>query len=58
MNLLNQKPQTIQTNNVYDIFLTLILAFVILLIIYTFVPFSHYNLYIIEPQNNNNKNIK
>ena len=52
MNLLNQKPQRIPTNNVYDVFLTLILAIVILLIIYTFVPFSHYNLYIIEPQNN------
>ncbi len=58
MNLLNQKQQRIPTNNVYDVFLTLILAIVILLIIYTFVPFSHYNLYIIEPKNNNNNNIK
>ncbi len=51
MNLLNQKPQRIPSDNIYNIFLTLILAIVILLIIYTFIPFSHYNLYIIEPKN-------
>ncbi len=52
MDLLNQEPKRIPTNNVYDVFLTIIISIVILLIIYTFVPFSHYNLYIIEPQNN------
>ena len=49
MDLLNQKTQRIQINNVYDVFLTIIISIVILAIIYTFVPFSHYNLYIIEP---------
>ncbi len=50
MNLLNQKPQRIPNNNIYNSILTLILAIAILWIIYVFVPFSHYNLYIIEPK--------
>ena len=54
MNLLNQKQQRMQTNNVYDVVLTIIISIVILFTIYTLVPFSHYNIYIIEPQNNIN----
>ena len=54
MDLLNQKKQRIPTNNVYDVFLTIIISIVILSIIYILVPFSHYNIYIIEPQNNIN----
>jgi hypothetical protein len=50
MDLLNQKTQRIPSNNIYDVFLTIIISIVILLVIYTFVPFSHYNLYIIEPK--------
>ncbi len=53
MNFQNSKPLRIPTDNVYNIFITIILAIVILTLIYTFVPFSHYNLYIIEPKNNN-----
>ncbi len=47
-NLINPKRQPSET--VYNIFLTIILAIVIVLIIYYFVPYSHYNIYIIEPK--------
>lgn len=47
------KPQRIPNNDIYSIILTIILAIGILYIIYVFVPVSHYNLYIIEPKNNN-----
>ena len=55
MNYLN-KPQRQPNNSIYNIFLTLILAILIIWIIYIFVPYSHYNIYIIEP--NTKTNIK
>ena len=55
MNYLNlNKPQRQPNNLIYNIFLTLILAILIIWLIYIFVPNSHYNIYIIEPINNNN----
>ena len=51
MNYLN-KPQRQPNNLIYNIFLTLILAILIIWLIYIFVPYSHYNLYIIEPRQN------
>ncbi len=45
------KKQRVPNNEIYDIFLTLIIAILILWIIYVMTPQSHYNLYIIEPKN-------
>ncbi len=44
------KIQRIPNNQIYNIFITLILAITILWLIYIFTPISHYNLYIIEPK--------
>ena len=52
MNHLN-KPERKPNNFIYNIFLTLILAIIIIWSIYIFVPYSHYNLYIIEPNTPN-----
>lgn len=48
------KKQRVPHNEVYDIFITIILAFLIIWLIYVMTPYSHYNLYIIEPKDNNN----
>ena len=49
MNQLNKLKRN-PNNFIYNIFLTLILAILIIWLIYIFVPYKHYNLYIIEPQ--------
>lgn len=49
------KNQRIPTDSVYNIILTLILAFGIVWIVYAITPYSHYSLYLIEPKNKNNK---
>jgi len=51
MKFLIQKPQRNPNNLIYNIFITIILVILILWLLYTFVPFSNYNLYIIEPKN-------
>lgn len=42
--------QRVPTESVYNIILTLILAFGIVWIIYSATPYSHYSLYLIEPK--------
>lgn len=42
------KNKRIPNEQIYDIVLTLILAFSILWIIYVSVPYSHYSLYLLE----------
>ncbi len=48
------KKQRVPNNEIYDIFITIILAVLIIWLIYVMTPYSHYNLYIIEPKDNNN----
>jgi hypothetical protein len=45
------KKQRVPHNDIYDVFLTLILAMAILWLIYVLTPYTHYNLYIVEPKN-------
>lgn len=45
---LNQQNKRVPNESVYIIFLTLILAFGIIWLIYSSVPYSHYSLYLIE----------
>lgn len=52
MNYLIKKSQRQPNNLVYDIFITLILSIFIIWLIYILTPYSHYNLYVIEPKNN------
>ena len=52
-NQINLNNQRIPTSSVYDIILTLIIAFAILWIIYSSTPYSHYSVYLVE--NNKNK---
>lgn len=40
------KNQRIPNNSIYNIILTLILAFAIIWIIYSCVPYTHYTLYL------------
>lgn len=42
------KNKRIPNQSIYDIMLTLILAFAIIWIIYVSVPYVHYSLYLIE----------
>lgn len=44
------KNNRIPNNLVYNLILTLILAFAIVWIIYVSVPYAHYSLYLIEPK--------
>ena len=46
-----EKNQRMPNNQIYDVFITMILVITILWLIYIFTPISHYNLYIIEPKN-------
>ena len=48
-NFTNNSTQRIPTDSVYNIVLTLILAFGIVWIIYSLTNYSHYSLYLIEP---------
>jgi uncharacterized membrane protein len=50
---LNQTNKRIPTSSVYDVILTLIIAFAIIWIIYVSTPYSHYSVYLVE--NNKNK---
>lgn len=47
-NLINLDKKRIPNDSVYDIILTLIISFAILLIIYSSTPYSHYSVYLIE----------
>ena len=49
---LNHQNQRVPNESVYTIVLTLILAFAIVWLIYSSVPYSHYSLYLVEPKNN------
>lgn len=57
MDNFQDKKQRIPHDNVYNIFITIILAILILWLIYIFIPYNHFNLYIIEPKNNQDTNI-
>jgi uncharacterized membrane protein len=50
LNLTNSTTQRIPTDSVYNIILTLILAFGIVWVIYSLTSYSHYSLYLIETQ--------
>ncbi len=45
---INLNNRRIPNDSVYDIILTLIIAFAILWIIYTSTPYSHYSVYLVE----------
>lgn len=47
-NLINLNNKRVPTNSVYDLILTLIIAFAILWIIYSATPYSHYSVYLLE----------
>ena len=49
-----KKSQRNPNNFIYDIFLTIIIGILIIWLVYIFTPYSNYNLYIVEPKNNNN----
>ncbi len=51
MDYFQQKKQRIPNDQIYDIFLTLLIAILIIWAIYIFTPYQHYNLYVIEPKN-------
>ena len=44
------KNNRIPNKSIYNVVLTLILAFAIIWIIYVSVPYVHYSLYLIEPK--------
>ena len=44
----NNSTQRVPNDTVYNIILTLILAFGIIWIIYSITPYAHYSLYLIE----------
>lgn len=46
------KNNRIPHNSIYNLILTLILAFAIVWIVYVSVPYMHYSLYLIEPKKN------
>ena len=46
------KNSRIPHESIYNVILTLILAFAIVWIIYVSVPYVHYSLYLIEPKQN------
>ena len=46
--MINNFNKRITTNSVYNIILTLIIAFAVIWIIYSSIPYSHYNVYLIE----------
>ncbi len=48
------KSNRIPYDSIYNLVLTLILAFAIVWIIYVSVPYFHYNLYLIKPKQKNN----
>lgn len=50
---LNQMNKRIPTDSIYNVILTLIIAFAIVWIIYVSTPYSHSNIYLIEQKKNN-----
>jgi hypothetical protein len=52
LNTIDSNNQRIPTDSVYNLILTLIIAFAVVWIIYTSTSYSHYSVYLIE---NNNK---
>jgi hypothetical protein len=46
------KYYRVPNNNVYDIYITIILAIVIVISLYTIVPNNNYRLYLLESKNN------
>jgi type IV secretory pathway component VirB8 len=48
LNPINLNNQRIPTIIVYNIILTIIIAFAVVWTIYTLIPYSHYNVYLIE----------
>jgi hypothetical protein len=48
----NNSTQRVPNDTVYNIILTLILAFGIIWIIYSITPYAHYSLYLIEQKKN------
>ena len=46
------KNQRIPNDSIYNLILTLILAFGIVWVIYSLTPYSHYSLYLFEPKKN------
>ena len=51
LNPTNNVNQRIPTDYVYNIVLTFIIAFAIIFIIYSSTPYSHCNVYLIKPTN-------
>jgi hypothetical protein len=49
------KANRIPHESIYNLVLTLVLAFAIVWIIYVSVPYFHYSLYLIEPKQNKKK---
>lgn len=49
----NNQSVRIRSNCIYDIILTLIIAFAIIWVIYSLTPYSHYSVYLIESKKNN-----
>ena len=45
-----KKLNRIPHESIYNIIITLVIAFAILWIIYISIPYSHYSLYLIEPK--------
>ena len=43
------KNERIPHNNIYEIFLTLILAFAFIIVIYSLTPYKKYDLYFLKP---------
>lgn len=48
LNPINPNNQRIPTDSVYNIILTLIIAFAVIWIIYTSTSYAHYSVYLIE----------
>ena len=49
----NNQSVRIRSNCIYDIILTLIIAFAIIWVIYSLTSYSHYSVYLIESKKNN-----
>jgi len=55
LNLINYNNKRIPTDFVYNIILTLIIAFAVVWIVYVSTPYSHYSVYLIENNKIENK---
>lgn len=52
---LNQNNYRIPTDSVYNVILTLIIAFAVVWIIYVSTPYSHYTVYLLEENDTHQK---